>query len=299
MLDHIAPLTSAADLTICHLEAPVAPPGEEVMVEPQRISSAAAVTDALAAAGFDRCSTASNHSVDRGAAGVDATVAAFEAEGVRQSGVARSEAERLPALEAVGGFQVAHLAYSYGFDGTPLPAGEPWRANVIEVGQILADVRAERAAGADVVVLSLHWGSSMASRPTAAQRRLAAELTESGEIDVIVGHHAHVMQPIDQVNGAWVVWGLGNFLSDHPTSDRWPASSQDGAIVTFTVTRGPDGRAVVSAPAVQPTWCDKDHGWVVRSTTERDDPALSDAVRQQLGRSYDRTVALMRAYVAP
>ena len=94
MLANIAPLVSTADIAVCHLEAPIAPPDQEVMVEPQRISSAASITNALAFAGFDRCSTASNHSVDRGAAGVDATVAAFEAAGMGQSGVARTEAER-------------------------------------------------------------------------------------------------------------------------------------------------------------------------------------------------------------
>jgi poly-gamma-glutamate synthesis protein (capsule biosynthesis protein) len=297
MLAHIAPLTSAADLTICHLEAPVAPPGEDVMVEPQRISSAASITTALALAGFDRCSTASNHSVDRGAAGVDATVAAFEAAGMRQSGVARSEAERLPALDVVNGVRVAHLAYSYGFDGTPLPAGEPWRANVIDPVRIVDDARAMRAAGADVVIVSLHWGASMVAQPTADQRRVAEAVTASGEIDLIVGHHSHVLQPISQVNGVWVVWGLGNFLTDLPTTDRWPAKSQDGVIVTFTLFRQPDGAIAVSAPVVTPTWCDKEHGWVVRSTAERDDPALSAQVRDQLRRSHERTVALLGDYV--
>ena len=51
----------------------------------------------------------------------------------------------------------------------------------------------------------------------------AAWLTASDSVDLIVGHHAHVVQPIEQVNGVWVVFGLGNVLSNLPTSSTWPA----------------------------------------------------------------------------
>ena len=297
MLTNIAPLVSAADIAVCHLEAPIAPPGEAVMVEPQRISSAASITNALAAAGFDRCSTASNHSVDRGAAGVDATVAAFEAAGMGQSGVARTEAERLPALMTVNGVKVAHLAYSYGFDGTPLPAGQPWRANIIDPAVIIADARAERALGAEVVVVSLHWGSSMASNPSADQQRVAEAVTASGAVTLIVGHHSHVIQPISQVNGVWVVWGMSNFLSALPTSDKWPAKSQDGVLVTVTFNRADDGSIAVSRPSVRPTWCDKANGYVVRSTAEQNDANLSPAVRDQLRISEQRTREVLGEFI--
>lgn len=298
MFTNITPLVSAADIAVCHLEAPIAPPGEEVMVEPQRISSAASITTALAGAGFDRCSTASNHSVDRGAAGVDATVAAFEAAGMGQSGVARTEAERLPTLMNVNGVRVAHLAYSYGFDGTPLPAGQPWRANVIDPALIIADAQAMRALGADVVVVSLHWGASMVSNPTADQQRVAEAVTASGQVNLIVGHHSHVMQPITQVNGVWVVWGMSNFLSALPTSDEWPAKSQDGVLVSVTFNRADDGTIVVGRPSVQPTWCDKQHGYIVRATSEQYDPNLPAAVREQLRISEERTRAVLGEFMA-
>jgi poly-gamma-glutamate capsule biosynthesis protein CapA/YwtB (metallophosphatase superfamily)/LysM repeat protein len=299
MLANIAPLVSEADYSICHLEAPIAPPGQDVMVEPQRISSAASITTALAAAGFDRCSTASNHSVDRGAAGVDATVAAFEAAGIGQSGVARSEQERLPAIVVVNDVKVAHLAYSYGFDGTPLPAGEPWRANVIDPAVIIADAQAMRSIGAEVVVVSLHWGASMVSNPTADQQRVADAVTASGAVNLIVGHHSHVLQPITQVNGVWVVWGLSNFLSALPTSDKWPAKSQDGVLVSVTFSRAPDGSIAVSVPTVRTTWCDKADGFVVRATSEQHDPNLSAGVREQLRISEERSRAVVGQFMEP
>ncbi len=297
MLTNIAPLVSAADLAICHLEAPVAPVGEDVMVAPERLSSAASITDALAAAGFDRCSTASNHSADRGAGGVDATVAAFADAGIGQSGMAATEADRLPPIVTVNDVRIAHLAYSYGFDGHTFPAGEQWRGNLIDPQRVIDDAAAERALGAEVVVVSLHWGASQVRQPTADQRAIADAITASGQVDLIVGHHAHVLQPISQVNGVWVVWGLGDFLSDLPTSAEWGPSTQDGALVSVTVERAADGTIVVGAPSAQPTWCDKDHGHVVRSTAEQGDPALSEVVREQLRRSEERTRDVLAEFV--
>ena len=297
MFANVAPLISSVDLAICHLESPVGPNGE-VIVEPERIAVAATIGVALASAGYDRCSTASNHSLNGGVFGVQATIDALAAAGVGQSGMASSAAEVLPPILEINGVKVAHLAYAYGFDGDRAPAGEEWRANLIDPARIVSDAQAERALGAEVVVLRLHWGSTRAVQATEAQRRVAEAVTASGAIDVIVGHHADLLQPIEQVNGVWVVWGLGNHLSNHPTSDEWPAATQDGAIVTIAVQRGPDGSIAVEQPIVHPTWCDRDHGWVIRLTSEANDPALSESVRGQLRASEERTRRLLGWFFA-
>lgn len=297
MFANVASLVSSVDLAICHLESPVGPNGE-VIVEPERIAVAASIGVALASAGYDRCSTASNHSLNGGVSGVEATIDALAAAGLGQSGMASNADEVLPAILEINGVRVAHLAYAYGFDGDRAPAGEEWRANLIDPAQILSDAQAERARGAEVVVVSLHWGSTRAVQATAKQRRIAEVITASGAIDIIVGHHAHVLQPIEQVNGVWVVWGLGNHLSNHPTSSEWPVSTQDGAIVTIAVQRRPDGTIVVEQPVVYPTWCDREHGWVIRLTTEADDPNLSGAVRDELRKSQKRTAELLGWFLA-
>ena len=67
--------------------------------------------------------------------------------------------------------------------------------------------------GARFVIVSLHWGNEGSNDVTSAQRQVAEAVTASGAVDVIVGHHSHVVQPIEQVNGRWVVFGLGNFLT--------------------------------------------------------------------------------------
>jgi len=299
MFAKVASLVSNVDLAICHLESPVGPNGE-VIVEPERIAVAATIGVALASAGYDRCSTASNHSLNGGVFGVQATIDALAAAGVGQSGMASSAAEVLPPILDINGVGVAHLAYAYGFDGDRAPAGEEWRANLIDPARIVSDAQAERARGAEVVVLSLHWGSTRAVQATAEQRRIAEAVTASGAIDIIVGHHAHVLQPIEQVNGVWVVWGMGNHLSNHPTSSEWPASTQDGVIVTIAAQRNADGTITIEQPVVYPTWCDREHGWVIRLTSEADDPTLSDAVRDQLRKSQQRTATVLGWFlVAP
>ena len=213
MLRMVKPIVAAADVAICHLETPVAPPGAPADGSYPDYGVPAEITAAIVSAGFDRCSLASNHSMDKGAAGVDATLDAFDAAGLGHAGMARTPAEAGPTLFSVGGTTVAHLSYTFSFNGRRLPKDQPWRSNQIDPARIVAEARQARQAGARFVVVSLHWGSEGSSTVTSSQRRWAEEITASGAVDLIVGHHAHVVQPIEQVNGRWVVFGLGNFLT--------------------------------------------------------------------------------------
>ncbi|MGB8858430.1 MAG: CapA family protein [Ilumatobacteraceae bacterium] len=297
MFANIAPLVSGVDLAICHLESPVTP-DDEVLVPPPLLAVDEAIGPALAGAGYDRCSTASNHALDHGAAGVEATIAALAAAGMGQSGMADGPDAVLPPILEINGVRAAHLSYAFGFDVGNPPADQPWLANRIDTDRIIRDARAERELGAEAVIVSLHWGAAQVVQPTADQRRVAEVLTASGAVDLIVGHHAHVLQPIEQVNGVWVVWGMGNVLSNHPTSDEWPPSTQDGVVVTVALQRNQDGSIVVETPVAYPTWCDKEHGYVIRLTTEVDDLTLTASVREQLRRSQQRSSKVLGPYLA-
>ncbi len=299
MLAELARILDGVDLAVCHLETPIAPVGEELTTSPY-YGVPAEIVDAIAAAGYDRCSTASNHTADRGAAGIDRTVDVFESSGIGQSGMARTPAEIDPTIVDVDGVGVSHLSYTWSYNGLSLPDGEEWRSALIEPERIVADARRARAAGADLVVVSLHWGAEGVHEPTRYQREIADEITSSGEIDLVVGHHAHVLQPIETVNGTWVLYGLGNILSNLPTSDRWPAASQDAAIVTVAATVDDAGRVRVQRPVVHPTWVDRDAGWVVRLVADhlgRDD--LGAGQRGRLERSLDRTAAIVGEFLGP
>ena len=76
-------------------------------------------------------------------------------------------------------------------------------------------------------------------------------LTASGLIDLVVGHHTHVIQPIEQVNGVWTVFGMGNSLSNMPVGP-YPPESQDGVVVEVSFDVAPDGTVTVARPVVYP-----------------------------------------------
>lgn len=297
MLAELRPLLESADLAVCHLETPIAPEGEEYSTAPMYGVPAEVVT-AIADAGFDRCSTASNHTYDRRSAGIDHTVDVLAAAGLGQSGMARTPTEIEPRVFEVNGVAVAHLSYTFSFNGLELPADEQWRSALVDPERIVADAHTARTLGAEVVIVSLHWGVEGRSAVSGWQRQIAEQITAPGEIDIVVGHHAHVLQPIEQVNGVWVVYGLGNMISNLPTSDQWPAACEDGAVATFTVTVGVDGTATVGRPNIEPTWVERDGGWVVHAVrTLLADPAIGDGTRGRLERSLARTAAVLGEFI--
>jgi poly-gamma-glutamate synthesis protein (capsule biosynthesis protein) len=259
----------------------------------------AEVAAGLAFAGYDRCSTASNHTMDRGVAGIDATVVALEASGIGQSGMARTAEEATPPIIEVNGVRVAHLSYTFGFNGRRLPADQPWRSNVIDPQAIIAAAADARLRGAEVVIVSLHWGGEGSSRVTPFQRSIAEAVTASGAVDLIVGHHAHVIQPIEQINGRWVVFGLGNILSNLGADPDWPASSGDGVIVTVGITVDAAGAVTVEQPSAVPTWVDDQHGFVIRDVQhDIAEPSTPDGLRAKLVKSLQRTTTVLGPFIA-
>ncbi|MTD56226.1 CapA family protein [Amycolatopsis pithecellobii] len=230
MLAGIRDVISRADLAICHLETPIAPPGGPFAGYPD-FSAPPEITTALAATGYDDCSTASNHTLDQGAAGVARTEDALDAAGVRHTGSARSEQEaRTPLVLDVHGVKVGHVAFTFGYNGRKVPAATPWLANTLDVDAVLAAARAARAAGAQIVIVSLHWGTEYQQEVTADQRRIAQRLLNDPAIDLIIGHHAHVVQPFENINGKWVAYGLGNSIARH-SEPR--GTTEEGVIARF------------------------------------------------------------------
>ncbi|MGH3342295.1 MAG: CapA family protein [Carbonactinosporaceae bacterium] len=251
ILAGVEPVVASADLAICHLETPLAPPGGPFEGYPT-FAAPPQVAEGLATTGYDTCSTASNHTLDQGASGVAQTLDALDESGVRHAGSARSHHEaHQPTIIDVGGALVAHLSYTFSFNGISSTAS--WIANPIDRATILRDARKVRQAGAQVVVVSLHWGSEYSHEPAAEQRDLAEALLSSSAVDLIVGHHAHVVQPFERIDGGWVAYGLGNHLARHAVP---VGESEEGVIARFTFTESRDGRWKVTAPEAVPTLID-------------------------------------------
>jgi poly-gamma-glutamate synthesis protein (capsule biosynthesis protein) len=251
VLAPVAPLIAAADLAICHFETPVAPAGGPYRGYPS-FAVQPEIIDALAGAGYDECSTASNHSLDDGLDGLVRTLDGLDAAGIGHAGTYRTEAESTqPQILDVGGIRVAHVAGTFSLNGVPLPAGAEWSVDVDgvpDVAPMLAAAARARAAGAEVVVASLHCCLEYDNDPTAAQEEAVRALLASPDVDLVLGHHAHVVQPFLQVDGEWAALGLGNHIAEHATRG-YP--TEDSVLARFTFTRGADGRfAVTLAEAV-------------------------------------------------
>ncbi|MCX6531791.1 MAG: CapA family protein, partial [Actinobacteria bacterium] len=105
----VKPILSSVDLAICHLETPIAPADEELSTYPF-FGVPIEITDALADAGYDRCSTASNHAMDRGTRGIDTTLDALDRVGISHTGMARTPIEIEPNVFEVNGIKVAHMS---------------------------------------------------------------------------------------------------------------------------------------------------------------------------------------------
>ncbi len=241
----------AADLAICHLEVPLANADGPFTGFPT-FSAPPEVATALAGAGYDTCSTASNHTFDQGAQGARTTLDVLDRAKIGHTGSARSQKEsRKPLITEVNGVKVGQVSYTFGYNvGTEPP--EPWMANVLEVDRVLAATRAAKQAGAQVVIASLHWGNEDQSAPTPFQRQTARKLLADSSVDLIVGHHAHVVQPFERINGKWVAYGLGNQIARH---EEPRGTTEEGVMARFRFNRGPNGWTVQQAEYI-PTLVD-------------------------------------------
>ena len=297
MFADIRPLVSGVDVAVCHLETPIAPDGEELSTYPF-FGVPKEITTAIADAGFDRCSTASNHTYDRGNDGIDATVNALLAAGVQESGMARTPKEIEPHIFTVKGIKLCHLSYTFSYNGLIMPDETQWRSAIINTKRILRDAQRARELGSQATIVSMHWGTEKDSNTNSMQTSVADELTASGLVDLIVGHHAHVVQPTSQVNGIWVMYGLGNVLSNLPTDERWPINSQDAVIATTSLTISSSGKAVFEKPVMHPTWVDKSHGWVIRDVQKSlRMSTISYGLARELELSLGRTTQVLGDYI--
>jgi poly-gamma-glutamate synthesis protein (capsule biosynthesis protein) len=250
MFASMRPVYTAVDLAVCHLETPLARPEGPFLNYPV-FSSPPQVLPALRWAGVDACTTASNHSVDMGFEGVARTLDQMDDEEIAHTGTARSLREaRTPLVMDVSGVQVGLLSYTYGTNGMPVDQDKPWSVNQIDTDKIVAEAKRARRAGAEVVVVALHDGLEYQVAPSEHQLEVYDVLTAAPEIDLVYGHHAHVVQPFDVVNGEWVAYGLGNFVAQQLTSQP---ETYRGMTATFEFVEQEDGSFEVQPPEFVPT----------------------------------------------
>jgi len=286
LLAAVEPYIAPADLAICHFEGTMSP--DDTNLEYQSGQTHPAIFNvphetakALAEVGFDACSTASNHSLDRGSQGIYDTLDVMDRYGIGHAGTARSPEEREPRLYDAGGVPVGHLSYTaftnFGFEAVD----RSWELDIADTEAILADAAAIRERGAEFVILSIHWGVEYQVQPTAGQVEMAEELLASPDLDLILGHHTHVVSPIDWVGDEVVIYGIGNFISNiRGLSDGTKIGGEDGMIVHLRVQEDETGRFTVREVLFTPLWVHPETKQVLVVADELQDPGEYEAALQ-------------------
>ncbi|MBI5087485.1 MAG: CapA family protein [Actinobacteria bacterium] len=295
-------IVSSVDLAVCHMEVPIAWPGQRpgywgrspyggnLLLSPHEMA------ESLRRTGFDRCSTASNHSFDLGSDGIASTLAAFDDVGLTHTGTARSpdEAAVDRSVLTVNGVRVAHLSYTR-YSNTVLPR-DSWQVSFAATpAQVADDVAAVRAAGAQVVIVSVHLSQEMQAGPTADDRAFATQVAQLSDVDLIVHHGPHVVQPVERVAGTVIWWSVGNFVSSMGTGGRGRYSdprSRDGLFATARLTERSDGTFDVAPTTI--LVCNEASSRTVRApVTELADPALPPWLRAEMQQCLDRTLPVV------
>lgn len=297
ILAAIAPAVHGADLAICELETPLAPPAGPFTGYPE-FSAPPQVLTALKSDGYDECTTASNHTLDKGFAGLARTLDELDAAGLDHTGSARTEkeAETPLIITLPNGVKIASLAYTYGFNNHAIPAGKPWSVNPIDVKAIVAAAKRAKKAGADIVVLSLHWGTEYDHLATSTQLAQAKALLASPDVDLILGDHAHVIQPMQKVGDKWVIYCMGNLVARHSTPID---DNREGVLAKFTFTEIHPHVFRVSRAEAIPVWMDMDPKLrLVDLSRALADPATTPAQRAVYQNAWDKIAGYLDAYGA-
>ena len=176
----------------------------------------------MLASGFNIVNLATNHSMDKGVKGATYSANFWEKQDAYVAGGYTSEEKRNDIqIKEKNGIKYAVLAYTYGTNGIPVPEEYSYLVNVWSVyGEnsyeeykeiVKKDIASVRDK-VDVLIVSMHWGNEYTYVPTSYQKDAAQFLSEQN-VDIIIGTHPHVIQPVEFVNNTLVIYSLGNFIS--------------------------------------------------------------------------------------
>lgn len=262
MYNGVADIIKNAGLAFVNQEGPIAGDSLGVSGYPT-FNAPEEAGDALIRLGFDIVNLANNHMLDMDTskrAGYKGTIDFWKSKDILTVGGYESneDYETVRVIEH-SGIKIAILSYTYGVNGMKLSAASPGLViPYINDSDITRQVKKAQSE-ADLVFVSMHWGSdtggsSFNNQPTAEQKRLAQLLADLG-VDVVIGHHPHVIQPICWLDGSGggrtlVMYSLGNLISTMLSS-----FNNVGGLVSFNVVKDEDGKFSIEEPEFIPTVC--------------------------------------------
>ena len=204
------------------------------------LNSPEEIGDNLVDIGFNMVSLATNHSMDKGESAVLHSVEYWRSkENVIVSGQANSFEDRENNIQVYekNGIKFAFISYTYGTNGINLPDGKEYLVNIYSDEQAKTDIE-KIEDKVDVIIVAMHWGVEYTHVPTEEQKREAQYLSSLG-VNLIIGAHPHVIQPVGYVNDTLVIYSLGNFISAQKVLG---IEKIIGLLVGMDIVVAPDGK---------------------------------------------------------
>lgn len=301
----------SADYAVANLEVTLG--GEEAGAYKgyPNFNSPDSLLDYLKAAGFDMLLTANNHSLDNGLAGMKRTVQQLKAKNMDFLGTKETTDDPTYIVKDINGIKIGMVCYTYGTNKSANGASE--LINYFSSAR-LQDFYAEaqtvinnmKQDGAEAIVFYMHWGNEYQTTPNTYQKAAAQQLCNMG-VDVIVGAHPHVIQPVeliyseDSQNTTVCLYSMGNAISNQRIVEMTgvceTGHTEDGVLFSYSFSRSDDGEVYLSAVDIIPIWVDR-YGtsgnyqytmYPLGSAEMANSYGLDNAVAQQAVASFERT----------
>lgn len=241
--DHIRDIVASADVAFANLENPVGP-GAPMPEEGLRFRANPEALDGMRNAGFDIVSLANNHQSDIGQAAIGATVEYIRNAGITPVGAGANKAQaHTPVVMNIKGTNVAFLAYGDARFKNQVHFATESKPGIAlaDPVQMTEDITLAKQQ-AEMVVVSIHAGAEYRETPDTVQREIVQAAVDAGA-HIVLGHHPHVVQPLEQLGETWVIYSMGNLIFDQD----WSAETKRGMMMNFRM-QGSDVREIEAIP---------------------------------------------------
>lgn len=305
-----------ADLSIANLETTLS--GDTIPYSSYpTFNTPDTIADALKNAGIDIVSTINNHTFDKGDLGVNRTLDVLKSKKLIPVGTISNINDKNYIIKEINGISLGITAFSYGqlkentkfLNGIKVSDESKNKLNIFDSSDVnkafdTINNTLKNISNTDIQILIIHWGDEYKRLPNKFQQELAQKLSDSG-VDIIIGSHPHVVQPVDMIkstdgkNETLVIYSLGNFISNQRRELLGTPYTEDGLMVNIDITKS-NGKAFISKVTCIPTWVNKynDKNNVVYEvlpiTTKEDFSNLDNITLKKLKNSYNNTVSQVK-----
>lgn len=256
LFETMKPYIQASDIAVCEFETPIAKRGGPYTGYPV-FNVPPEVADAAASVGYAACTHATNHSWDQGADGIARLWDTLASKGIAQTGSYKTEEDSTKPLvidSPTGGGKLGLVTGTVSLNG--MTADHDWQVDRLreagdpqhqsDIDRAVAKAKAAREQGADVVAMAMHSVQEYIDYADSWQVSEAHELADTGAFDVIYGAGCHCAQPIENYNGTWIIYGLGNTVTVSAPASRIVNNQGVTARIQFAGRKGVAGAWRVS-----------------------------------------------------